>query len=107
VDALRTGGDWSEMVRRANSYLAAGADIAFVLGLDTEELVEKALAEIDGKVSVMAYPGAVPLRRLADLGISRVSFGPGMLGLALAHLHAAASQLTALGDYPDELGFSY
>jgi len=36
-----------------------------------------------------------------------VSFGPGILGLTLSHLHDAAAQLTALGDYPAELGFKY
>ena len=36
-----------------------------------------------------------------------MSFGPHTLGLALAHLQAAAAHLTALGDYPRELGFRY
>ena len=44
---------------------------------------------------------------LAELGIARVSFGPGVLGLTLAHLKKAAVTLTALGDYPEELGFEY
>jgi 2-methylisocitrate lyase-like PEP mutase family enzyme len=107
VDALARGGSFDDAVARANAYLAAGADAAFVLGLGTEQLVERAVAEIDGRVSVIAHPGAVPLRRLADLGVARVSFGPGPLGLALAHLQSAAAQLTALGDYPAELGFEY
>jgi 2-methylisocitrate lyase-like PEP mutase family enzyme len=95
------------MVTRANAYLAAGADVVFVLGLRDEDSVAKAIAEIDGRVSVVSNPSSVPLRRLAELGVSRVSFGPGTLGLALAHLQAAATQLTALGEYPAELGFSY
>jgi len=107
VDALARGGSFDDAVTRANSYLAAGADVAFVLGLGTEELVERAVAEIDGKVSVIANPTSVPLARLAELGVSRVSFGPGPLGLTLAHLQAAATQLTALGEYPAELGFAY
>jgi 2-methylisocitrate lyase-like PEP mutase family enzyme len=56
---------------------------------------------------VISNPSSVPLKRLAELGVSRVSFGPGSLGLTLAHLQRAAQQLTALGDYPAELGFSY
>jgi 2-methylisocitrate lyase-like PEP mutase family enzyme len=56
---------------------------------------------------VIANPTSVPLRRLAELGVARVSFGPGTMGLTLAHLQAAATQLTALGDYPPELGFAY
>lgn len=107
VDTLARGGDWDDMVERANSYLGAGADVIFVLGLDTEDKVKRALAEIDGKVSVIANPTSVPLKRLAELGVSRVSFGPGPLGLALSHLRTAAAQLTQLGNYPDELGFVY
>ena len=107
VDSLARGGSFDDAVTRANSYLAAGADVAFVLGLGTEQLVERAVAEIDGKVSVIANPTSVPLARLAELGVSRVSFGPRPLGLTLAHLQAAATQLTALGEYPAELGFAY
>ena len=107
VDTLASKGEWSDAVARANSYLAAGADSIFFLGLGTEDLVKRALDEVNGPISVIAYPGAVPLTRLAELGIARVSFGPGTLGLTLAHLQAAATQLTALGDYPAELGFSY
>jgi len=107
VDTLAGGGDWDDAVERANAYLGAGADVIFFLGLSTEELVERAVAQVGGRISVIGHPGAVPLPRLAELGVSRVSFGPGPLGLTLAHLQAAASQLTALGEYPAELGFKY
>lgn len=107
VDVLAGGGEWADMVVRANAYLGAGADCVFVLGLGTEEKVANALRQINGKVSVISNPTSVPLKKLAELGVSRVSFGPGTLALTLAHLQAAATQLTALGDYPAELGFSY
>ncbi|WP_213815326.1 isocitrate lyase/phosphoenolpyruvate mutase family protein [Glaciihabitans sp. dw_435] len=107
VDTLAGGGEWSDAVTRANAYLAAGADVAFVLGLGTEDLVKRALDEIDGKISVISNPSSVPLKKLAELGVSRVSFGPGILGLTLAHLTTAVEQLTALGDYPAELAFKY
>ncbi|MBF4577105.1 isocitrate lyase/phosphoenolpyruvate mutase family protein [Frondihabitans sp. VKM Ac-2883] len=108
VDAL--AGDpslWDDAMTRANAYLDAGADVAFVLGLSTEETVERALAAIHGKVSVIANPSQVPLARLAELGISRVSFGPTVMGLTLSHLRDAATTLTAKGDYPAELGFAF
>ena len=107
VDALIRGGDWDDMVARANAYLGAGADCIFVLGLRTEDDIARALAEIDGGVSVIAGATSVPLVRLAELGVSRVSFGPGLLGLTLSHLRDAAERLTALGEYPPELGFQY
>ncbi|MGV8969606.1 MAG: isocitrate lyase/PEP mutase family protein [Microbacteriaceae bacterium] len=107
VDALVRGSNWDDMVDRANAYLGAGADVVFVLGLSTEDLVKKALDEVGGKISVVSKPTSVPLARLAELGVSRVSFGPGTLGLTLAHLQATAATLTALGDYPAELGFAY
>ncbi|MCU1413429.1 MAG: hypothetical protein JWN80_769 [Microbacteriaceae bacterium] len=99
--------EWAAAVDRANRYLDAGATSIFFLGLNTEELVERGVAQVEGPVSVIAHPKALPLKRLAELGVARVSFGPGMLGLTLAHLQVAASTLTAFGDYPPELGFAY
>jgi len=107
VDALVRGSDWDDMVSRANAYLDAGAQVVFVLGIRDEASIARALAAIDGRVSVIANPKAPPLATLAELGVSRVSFGPGTMGLTLAHLQAAATQLTARGEYPAELGFSY
>ncbi|MDQ1561341.1 MAG: hypothetical protein QOE85_682 [Actinomycetota bacterium] len=107
ADSLVRGGDWADMVTRANSYLAAGADCAFVLGLRTAADVERAVHDIDGRVSVIAGATSIPLRTLAELGVARVSFGPGLLGLTLSHLRDAAEQLTARGEYPPELDFPY
>jgi len=107
VDVLAGGGEWDDMITRANSYLSAGADCVFVLGLADESMIARAIDQIDGPISVIGGAGYVPLTRLAELGVARVSFGPRTLGLTLAHLQAAAAQLTALGDYPEELGFAY
>jgi 2-methylisocitrate lyase-like PEP mutase family enzyme len=107
VDTLAGGGDWADAVTRANAYLDAGADVIFFLGLSDEDKVKRALDEVNGRISVIGAPGLVPLGRLAELGVSRVSFGPGTLGLALASLQRAATSLTALGDYPEDLGFPF
>ncbi|MBP1240536.1 2-methylisocitrate lyase-like PEP mutase family enzyme [Frigoribacterium sp. PvP120] len=108
VDALAGDPDsFDDAVTRANAYLDAGADCAFVLGLGTEDLVKRALDEIHGKISVISGPTSVPLARLAELGVSRVSFGPMSMGLTLSHLRDAATRLTAREEYPAELGFSF
>lgn len=105
VDSIRRGETFAQAVERANAYLAAGADAAFVLGLDTADVVARAVAEIDGPVSVIVRHGSLPLTRLADLGVARISVGPGAQALILAHLAAAAAALTARGEYPAELTF--
>ena len=107
VDTLIGGGEWPEARERSNSYLAAGADVIFMFGLDTEDKVKRAVDELDGPLSVIAGATSIPLKRLAELGVCRVSFGGRPLALAMAHLQAAAETLTALGDYPSELGFDY
>lgn len=107
VDVLARGGTRDDAADRANAYLEAGADVIFMLGARDEESISWAIEEVDGRVSVIAKPSSPPLATLAELGVSRVSFGPGTMGLVLAHLQAAATQLTAQGEYPDELGFSY
>lgn len=107
VDTLAGGGEWGEAVSRANAYLDAGADVIFFLGLGDDDKVKRALDEVNGKISVISNPTSVPLKRLAELGVSRVSFGPGTMGLTLAHLQATATQLTALGEYPSELSFKF
>ncbi|MEO6942116.1 MAG: isocitrate lyase/phosphoenolpyruvate mutase family protein [Terrimesophilobacter sp.] len=107
VDTLIGGGDWPEARERSNAYLAAGADVIFMFGLDTEDKVKRAVDEIAGPLSVIAGATSIPLKRLAELGVCRVSFGGRPLALAMAHLRVAAAQLTALGDYPSELSFDY
>ena len=107
VDTLIGGGDWPEARERGNAYLAAGADVIFLFGLDTEDKVKRAVDELDGPLSVIAGASSIPLPRLAELGVCRVSFGGRPLALAMAHLQAAARALTAQGDYPAELGFDY
>ena len=107
VDTLASGGDWAEAVTRANAYLEAGADVIFLLGLKDEDLVKRALDEVNGRISTFGRAGSIPLKRLAELGVSRVSFGPQTMGLALAALQRAATTLTALDEYPEDLSFPF
>lgn len=107
VDTLLGGGDWVQARERGNAYLAAGADVIFMLGLDTEHKVKRAVDELNGPVSVIAGAASVPLTRLAELGVCRVSFGGRPLALAMSHLKEAAAELTGLGEYPTALSFDY
>jgi 2-methylisocitrate lyase-like PEP mutase family enzyme len=91
---------------------SASHSVSYVHGIpDGEGLtLDQALtaaSEIDGRVSVIAGTTSLPLRRLAQLGVSRVSFGPGILRLTLSHLREAVGVLTSRGEYPPELDFEY
>jgi 2-methylisocitrate lyase-like PEP mutase family enzyme len=105
VDVLRRGGTFEEAVERANAYLEAGGDSAFVLGLDTEAQVEQAVDSIDGPVATIVKYGSIPIPRLAELGIARISVGPGSGKFSLEALGELAATLNAKGEYPPELTF--
>jgi 2-methylisocitrate lyase-like PEP mutase family enzyme len=77
VDALRRGESVRPGDRARQRLPGRRRRLGFVLGLDTAELVAQAVAEIDGPVAVIAKAGYLPLAQLADLGVARVSFGPG------------------------------
>ncbi|MBB2913699.1 2-methylisocitrate lyase-like PEP mutase family enzyme [Streptosporangium becharense] len=75
----------TESVRRGRRYLEAGADCVYPI-MATEPETISALAEgIGGPVNVLFRPGMPSLEELAELGVARVSFGPGLHRAALAH----------------------
>ncbi len=69
-----------EAIRRANVYLDAGADMAFIDGIRTRADIERAVREIKGLYSVNLMDGVtgvktelVPIPELARMGVARVS----------------------------------
>ncbi|MBP2296237.1 isocitrate lyase/PEP mutase family protein [Azospirillum rugosum] len=101
TDALATAADRSagleEAVRRANQYLAAGADLAFVTGVRTLEEARFLKERIDGPLTLatgLAYNlREMPVADLVELGLARVSL-PTVLVTAVAQ--AVADTLAAL-----------
>ena len=70
----------TEAIRRANLYLASGADMAFIDGIRTRAEIERAVREVKGWLSVNlvdAVSGVktelIPVPELARLGVARVS----------------------------------
>lgn len=91
-------------LERGRAYLDAGADCIFVPGLADLDTIERLVAEL-GSVSVLAGAHGPPLDELRRIGVARVSFGPGPMGVALAALRDAAVQLHAGGALPETLGW--
>jgi 2-methylisocitrate lyase-like PEP mutase family enzyme len=97
--------DVGDAIARGLAYLEAGADCVFAIGArDADDLRALSVA-FAGRLSVLAGAGFPPLVRLAELGVARVTFGPGLMGAAYAELQATAASLLELGPLPDALGF--
>ncbi|MBN2206115.1 MAG: isocitrate lyase/PEP mutase family protein [Candidatus Aminicenantes bacterium] len=69
-----------EAVRRANLYLEAGADLAFIDGIRSRADIEKAIEAIQGPLSVNLMDAVtgmktelIPIPELAKMGVGRVS----------------------------------
>ena len=92
-----------DALERGRAYLDAGAECFFAIGVSDPEIIRRLVAEL-GCVSVFASPRSPSLAELAALGVARISFGPGPLGVATAALARAANQLLDRGVYPDDLG---
>jgi 2-methylisocitrate lyase-like PEP mutase family enzyme len=77
TDVLLVGGSLDECVRRANAYLAAGADCAFVPGAADAATIGTLVRELDGPLNVvMGLTGnALSLDDLRALGVRRVTVG--------------------------------
>lgn len=87
-------------LERANAYAAAGADGLFVPGLLREDLLERICRESPLPVNVMILPPAPAPQRLAELGVARISYGPGPYAQAMGALRDAAAQALTPGPTP-------
>jgi 2-methylisocitrate lyase-like PEP mutase family enzyme len=86
-------------VERANKYLAAGADCAFVPGVIDADTIAALVRAIDGPLNIMAMPGAPSVSQLGKLGVARVSVGPAIAQAALATTRRVAHELLEQGTY--------
>lgn len=82
-------------LERARAYADAGASGLFVPGVVAEALIARICASSPLPVNVMHMPGVPDRRRLAELGVARISHGPGPYRGAMAWLTAAAKAAMA------------
>jgi 2-methylisocitrate lyase-like PEP mutase family enzyme len=77
-------------LERAKAYAEAGASGFFVPGLTNDSLIEKICESTTLPVNVMVMDGLSPAKKLAQLGVSRVSYGPIPYADAMKTLKAQA-----------------
>jgi 2-methylisocitrate lyase-like PEP mutase family enzyme len=61
---------------RAKAYEDAGASGFFIPGLTDDALIKKISDNVSLPVNVMVMDGLSPAKRLAELGVARISYGP-------------------------------
>lgn len=107
TDALSVAADRSEglneSIARANQYLDAGADLAFVTGVATIEEVKALVDGIHGLVSIAAgLPNNINKMSIADLracGVARVSLPSIAIFSAIQALSRTLVALRDSGDF--------
>lgn len=82
-------------IARARAYADAGASGLFVPGVVAEALIARIAERSPLPVNVMALPGAPGRKRLAELGVARISHGPGPYRGAMQWLTEAAKSAMA------------
>ena len=85
----------TDAIARGKAYAAAGASGLFVPGLRDEALIGTVCRESPLPVNVMFHPELPPTRRLAELGVARISHGPRPYREMLARLTDAARNALA------------
>ncbi len=90
---------FAEAVRRANLYLAAGADCAFVPFTSDRDTIARLVKEIRGPINVLGTKAAPPIAELERLGVRRVSVGSGLARAAYTAAQRGARELLERGTY--------
>ena len=83
-------------LERGRAYAEAGADGLFVPGLINERLIARYCVEAPLPVNIMVWPGTPPLRRIAELGASRISHAGAPYRIAMDALEEAARKALSL-----------
>jgi 2-methylisocitrate lyase-like PEP mutase family enzyme len=92
VDVFLHDGEVDEAVRRGRLYAAAGADCVYPIGVKGRDAIGRLVEEVGVPLNILAVPGGLSLAELGDLGVARVSFGSGLMHIAM---DAAAEQASA------------
>jgi 2-methylisocitrate lyase-like PEP mutase family enzyme len=83
----------NETIKRGLAYKEAGADGFYPITLKQEEDIKTIIAGVNLPVNILTTPGIPDLKTLNDMGVARVSLGPGYLKVAIRAMQELALQL--------------
>jgi len=90
---------FTDTVRRAEAYLAAGADCIFVFAVADLDLIKKLTAAIKAPVNVVGRAGGPGLKALEAAGVARVSIASGASTVVISQIRRIAAELHQTGEF--------
>jgi 2-methylisocitrate lyase-like PEP mutase family enzyme len=85
-----------EAIERSKAYADAGASGFFAPGLRNETFVEKLCESSPLPVNILVMPDVPSSKRLAELGVARISYGPRPYRMMIEALKEAAKKALSL-----------
>lgn len=98
-DEASTSERVKDAIRRADAYLAAGADCIFPIGVADSDVIATLCATIKAPINIGARAGLPSLAELERLGVARVSTATRLATVAFASASAAAERLQRTGNF--------
>ncbi len=97
VDVFLHDGEVDEAIRRGRLYAEAGADCVYPIGVRGRDAIGRLVEEVGAPLNILAVPGGLSLSELGELGVARVSFGSGLMHIAMDAAAERAAAYRATG----------
>ena len=82
-----------ETIRRGRDYKEAGADCFYPILLHNEQHIKTIVEAVKMPVNILMMPGVPGLSALEQMGVARMSLGPGFFKYAVKAMHELAIKL--------------
>jgi len=84
---------FEETIKRGEAYVNAGADCIFPILMKQKHEIRNLISVLKCPVNILALPGVPDLESLNEIGVARVSLGPGFLKIAIKSMKQLAEKL--------------
>lgn len=84
---------FTEIVKRGKAYKDAGADCFFPLAMTQKTDIQNLIEELNYPINIIAIKGIPSLKILNEIGVARISLGPGFLKIAIRKMKEMAEKL--------------
>ena len=88
---------FEQAVHRANTYLQAGADCIYPIGILDRSTIANLVRAINGPINILGGPSTLTLQEFERIGVARVSLAGGLMRSALGHVRTIARELLEHG----------